>query len=111
MPLPVARAFIGTRGRMLDVADAGMPGAAALSDFVFGLQRTKLAGALVSSGLTDTLGVGKRAPVDLARELRLDPDVTTRIVNAAVASRLMRLDDDGRASLTKMGAPRSTWPA
>jgi len=96
---------------MLDVADAGMPGAAALSDFVFGLQRTKLAGALVSSGLADTLGVGKRAPVDLARELRLDPDVTTRIVNAAVASRLMRLDDDGRASLTKMGAPRSTWPA
>ena len=67
MPLPVARAFIGTRGRMLDVADAGMPGAAALSDFVFGLQRTKLAGALVSSGLADTLGVGKRAPVELSR--------------------------------------------
>jgi len=105
MPLPVARAFINARHRMLNVADAGMPGAAALSDLVFGLQRTKLAGALVSSGLADALGKGTRAPVDLARELELDPDVTTRIVNAAVASRLMRLDEDGRASLTKMGAP------
>ena len=105
MPMPVARAFIGARGRMLDVADAGMPGAAALSDLVLGQQRTKLAGALVSSGLADGLGRGKRAPVDLARELGLDPDVTTRIINAAVASRLMRLDGDGRASLTKMGAP------
>ena len=105
LPLAVARGFTGARRRMFDVADAGVPGGVALSDMVFGLQRTKIAGALVNSGLADAVGKGKRAPDDLARELGLDRDVTTRVVNAAVATRLMRMDDDGRASLTKIGAP------
>jgi hypothetical protein len=35
----------------------------------------------------------------------LDPDVTTRIVDAAIALRLMRLDRKGRARMTKIGAP------
>jgi hypothetical protein len=103
--LSVARGLTNARRRILDFADAGGPGAVALADLVFGLQRTKLAGALVSSGLADAIGGGKRAPDDLARDLGLDPDVTTRVVNAAVASRLLRLDGDGRASLTKIGAP------
>jgi hypothetical protein len=73
MPLAVARGLTNARRRMLDFADGGGPGAAALADLVFGLQRTKLAGALVSSGLADAIGGGKRAPDDLARELGLDP--------------------------------------
>jgi hypothetical protein len=100
----VARAFINARLRMLDVADAGLPPGNALADLMFGVLRTKIAGALVSSGLADALGEDKRTPAELARELGLDPDVTARVVNGAVASRLMRLDAAGRASLTNMGA-------
>lgn len=106
MPLPLARRVIGARRRVLDLADAPMPGEVALFlDVALGLQKTKIAGALVSSGLADALGKDSREPVELARELGLDPDVTTRVVNAAIALRLMRLDRAGRARLTKIGAP------
>jgi O-methyltransferase domain len=101
----VARAATSARSRVFGVADATVPGAAALLDLVFGLQRTKIAGALVSSGLADALGQDSRTPVELARELGLDPDVTARFVDAAVAMRLMQLDRKGRARLTKVGAP------
>ena len=106
LPLSVARAMIGARRRVLDLADAAVPGEIALFfDVMFGLQKTKIAGALVSSGLADALGKDSRNPVELAHELGLDPDVTIRIVNAAIASRLMQLDRKGRARLTKLGAP------
>ena len=106
LPLSLARAVLGARRRVLDLADTGLPGQAALFlDVVFGLQKTKIAGLLVSSGLADALGKDSRDPVELAHELGLDPDVTIRIVNAAAALRLMRLDRHGRARLTKVGAP------
>jgi hypothetical protein len=90
---------------MLDAVDALVPAEVALLDFSWGMQRTKLAGALVNSGLADAIGEHARDPVDLARELELDADVTVRIVEAAVGARLMRLDRRGRVSLTAMGAP------
>ena len=108
MPVPLwaARRMLGMRDRMLNLANAALPGEVSLLvDVVFGMTRTKIAGVLVSSGIADALGEGSRAPVDLARELGLDPDMTVRIVDAAVAFRLMRIDRDGRARLTKMGAP------
>jgi hypothetical protein len=106
LPLPVARAVLAARRRVLDLADALVPGEAALLfDVVFGLQKTKIAGVLVSSGLADALGADRRDPVELAHNLGLDPDVTIRIVNAAIASRLMQLDRQGRVRMTKVGAP------
>lgn len=102
----VARAMIGARRRVSDLADAALPAEIPLLfDVVYGLQKTKIAGVLATSGLADALGTGSRDPVELAHELGLDPDVTTRIVNAAVASRLMRLNRKGRARLTRTGAP------
>ncbi len=93
VPLSVARGVIGARRHVQDLADAAVPGEVALlMDVVFGLQKTKIAGVLVSSGLADALGKDSRAPADLARELGLDPDVTIRVVDAAVAMRLVRLD-------------------
>ncbi len=77
LPMRVACGATNARSRMFDLADATVPGAAALLDLVFGLQRTKIAGALVSSGLADALAKDSRTPVELARELGLDPDVTT----------------------------------
>ena len=86
LPLWVARGMLGARRRVLDLADTAVPGEAALFlDVVFGLQKTKIAGVLVSSGLADALGKDSRDPVELAHELGLDPDVTIRIVNGAIA--------------------------
>ena len=105
LPMSVARGVTNARNRVFDLGDAVIPGGVALFDLVFGLQRTKIAGVLVSSGLADALGRDSRDPVELAQELGLDPDVTTRVIEAAVASRLMRLDRQGRARLRHVGAP------
>jgi hypothetical protein len=108
LPLPrsVARGVFDARRRVLDLADAAVPGEFALfSDITFGFQKLKIAGVLVSSGLADALGEDSQDPVELAHKLGLDPDVTVRIVNAATGSRLMKLDRRGRARMTKLGAP------
>ena len=106
LPLWVARGILGARRRVFDLADALVPGEAALLlDVVFGLQKTKIAGVLVSSGLADALGADSRDPVELAHELGLDPDVAIRIVNVAIALRLMQRDREGHVRMTKVGAP------
>lgn len=106
LPISVARAVLGARRRVLDLADAAVPGEFALFfDVVFGLQKLKIAGVLVSSGIADALGKGSHNPDDLAHQLGLDPDVTVRIVDAAIASRLIQRARGGRVRLTKVGAP------
>jgi O-methyltransferase domain len=112
MPLPpfpippaVLRAGLGFRQRILDLADLIVPAEGALWDFVAGMQRTKLAGVLVTSGLADALGDQWRDPGSLADELGLDRDVTVRVLGAAAASRLVRLDGRGRIRLTRLGGP------
>jgi hypothetical protein len=89
----------------MDLADSVLPAEMALHDLSFGMQRTKLAGVLVSCGLADAIGEASRDPVELARQLDLDPGVTVRVLEAAAVSRLIRLDRAGRASLTRVGAP------
>lgn len=118
MPLPpfpvppaLLRAGLGLRRRIQDLADLPMPPEAALWDFVAGMQRTRLAGALVTSGLADALGEHAHDPADLARQLGLDEDVTARVLGAAIASRLLRSDRDGRVRLSRIGGPlRSDHP-
>ncbi|MFI5506851.1 methyltransferase [Mycobacterium sp. NPDC051804] len=106
VPLWAARRMLSARDRMLNVVEATLPGEVALLvDVVFGMQKTMIAGVLVSSGIADVLGTGARTPGDLARDLGLNPDMTCRFVDAAVASRLLRLDRRGRACLTRTGGP------
>jgi len=106
LPLWVARGVIDLRERLLGLADATVPGEITLFlDVIFGLQKTKIAGVLVTSGIADALGETSRRPVDLADELGLDSDVTTRIVNAAITLRLIKRDRTGRVRLTRIGAP------
>ncbi len=105
IPQPVLRVGFGLRRRVLDLADRMLPAEAALWDAVAGMQRTKLAGVLVTSGLADALDARPRPPGDLARELQLDPDVTLRVLRAAAASRLVDFDGEGRARLTRVGGP------
>jgi O-methyltransferase domain len=105
VPIPRAamRAGLALRSSVLGLADRMLPAEAALWDFTAGMQRTKLAGVLVTSGLADALGTGSRDSRELARELGLSEDVTLRVLGAAAASRLVRLDRSGRASLTRLG--------
>lgn len=115
MPLPriaarpgVVQAVLGVRRRVLDLADLLLPPEVALWDYVAGMQRTKLASALVGSGLADALNGERRDAAELARELDLDAEVTRRVLRAAAAARLVRIDGTGRARLTRTGAPLSS---
>lgn len=82
-----------------------LPAEAALWDFAAGMQRTKLAGALVESGIADALAQRPRDGHELARDLGLSEQVTLRVLGAAAASRLVRLDRAGKASLARIGKP------
>lgn len=118
MPLPtlpvppkILRAGLGLRARILDLIDQGMPAEAALWELAGGMQRTALAGALVDSGIADALGEARRFPQELAAELDLDPEVTARVLGAAVGARLARRDRQGRFRLSRTGGPlRSDHP-
>ena len=99
------RAGLALRNGVLGLADRILPAEAALWDFTAGMQRTKLAGVLVTSGLADALGARTRSSHELARELGLSEEVTLRLLGAAAASRLVRLDRSGRARLTRLGGP------
>jgi hypothetical protein len=107
VPYVLARAGLKLRSSVLGMADRMLPAEAALWDFTAGLQRTKLAGALVNSGLADALADRPRDIREVAKELGLSEDVTLRVLGAAAASRLVRLDRDGRAVLARLGAPLS----
>jgi hypothetical protein len=105
VPYTVTRAGLALRRGVQELADRMLPAEAALWDLVAGMQRTKLAGLLVDSGLADALGGGSRDARELARELGLSEEVTLRVLGAAAASRLVRLDGRGRARLARLGAP------
>lgn len=108
-PLPVPnvalRAVLSARSRVQALADRLVPAEAALWDFAAGMQRTKLAGALVQSGIADALAQRPRDGRELALDLGLSEEVTLRVLGAAAASRLVRLDRGGRARLARIGEP------
>jgi len=111
IPNTAIRAGLALRSGVLGLADRMLPAEAALWDFAAGMQRTKLAGVLVTSGLADALGAGARDAREVARELGLSEEVTLRVLGAAAASRLVHLDREGRARLARLGAPlRSDHP-
>jgi hypothetical protein len=99
------RAGLGLRRAVLDFADRLLPAEGALWDLTTGMQRTKLAGLLVTSGLADAIGERTRQTQELAGELGLNPDVTLRVLRAAAAARLVHFDGDGRVRLARLGKP------
>jgi hypothetical protein len=110
-PLAAMRAGLAVRRGILELADRIVPAEGALWDLVAGMQRTKLAGLLVTSGLADALGDRTRDMGEVARELGFSEEVTLRVLGASAASRLVHLDRKGRARLARLGAPlRSDHP-
>jgi hypothetical protein len=99
------RAGLALRSGMLGLTDRLMPAEAALWDLAAGMQRTKLAGVLVTSGLADALGTRTRDAREVANELGLSEEVTLRVLGAAAASRLVHLDRRGQVRLARLGAP------
>lgn len=111
VPHTVIRIGLSLRRGVQGFADALMPAEAALWDFIAGMQRTRLAGVLVTSGLADAIGSGRRDARELARDLGLSEQVTLRVLGAAAASRLVVLDRRGGVRLARLGAPlRSDHP-
>lgn len=111
VPYAVVRVGLAVRSRVQGLADWLLPAEAALWDFAAGMQRTKLAGALVTSGLADALGTSTRDAREVAAELGFSEEVTLRVLGAAAASRLVHLGSDGRARLARLGTPlRSDHP-
>jgi O-methyltransferase domain len=98
------RGALAARHRLMNIADAVLPGEVALFYLVWGMQATRIAGALTSSGLADAVGEGPGSAAALADKLGLDHEATARIIDAAVALRLIQLDASGQARLTGMGA-------
>jgi hypothetical protein len=110
-PNAAVRAGLALRKGVLGLADRMLPCEAALWDLAAGMQRTQLAGALVTSGIADALGSATRDVRELATELGLSEEVTRRVLGAASASRLVHLDRSGKVRLTRLGAPlRSDHP-
>jgi SAM-dependent methyltransferase len=85
-----------------------MPAEIALWDLTAGMQRAQIATLLVTSGIADALDRDSRHPVDIARELDLNPDVTQRVLEAATASRLLRMNRTGYVKLSRIGLPLRT---
>ena len=108
VPLAAMRAGLAVRRGILELADRIVPAEGALWDLVAGMQRTKLAGLLVTSGLADALGDRTRDIGEVARELGLSEDVTLRVLGAAAACRLVHLDGGRQARLARLGAPLRT---
>jgi len=106
-PVPHAalRAGLAARQGLLELADRLLPAEAALWELAAGMQRTKLAGVLVTSGLADALAEGPRDTGELARDLGLSEEVTVRVLGAAAAVRLIHMDRSGRARLRWLGTP------
>src|ERR1700685_3501056 len=105
------RAGIALRSGVLGLADRMLPAEAALWDFAAGMQRTKLAGVLVTSGLADALGGDSRDVRELAAALGFSGGGALGGVRAAAASRLVRMGRSGRVRLSRLGAPlRSGHP-
>lgn len=105
VPPAVLRAALKSRARLQNVVDRGVRAEVALLDLTWGVQRTAVAGALVTSGLADALGEDSRHPAELAGELGLDRDVTLRVLRTALIARLVAWDREGRVSLSRLGGP------
>jgi len=89
VPPAVLRAALKSRARLQNLVDRGVPAEIALLDLTWGVQRTAVAGALVTPGLADALGEDSRHPAELADELDLDSEVTVRISRTALIARLV----------------------
>jgi hypothetical protein len=99
------------RRLLLRAADALLPPAAAVWNLTMGIGRTQVVGAIAELGVADALGDGRMTAAELAPRVGADADVLHRVLRAAAADGVVKLDRHGRFRLTRVGqALRSDEP-
>ncbi len=119
VPPPAAvEAVLALRGLLLRAADALLPANAVVWDRTMGIGRTQVIATLAELGVADALDGRALTAAELAERLPgdVDADALHRVLRAAAADRLVRLDRRGRFRLTRLGrtlrtdAPASLRP-
>jgi hypothetical protein len=102
-PLAAIRAIMRVRDALHRTGDALMPAEWVVLEQTFGIARTHIIGAIAELGVADQLSGGPRTANELATALSVDADALHRVLRAAAAFGLLRLDDRGRFRLTRLG--------
>jgi len=113
-PVPPPRAVdvgLALRRALLWAADAFVPATAVVWHRTMGVGRAEVIGAMAELGVADELAGGPRTAVDLAPRVGADADALHRLLRAAAADGLLRLDRSGRFRLTRLGRTLRSDPA
>ena len=105
-PVPPPRAVdagLALRRALLWAADALVPPTGLVWLKTMGIARAQVIGAMAELGVADALAGGPRTASDLAPELEVDADALHRLLRAAAADGMLRLDGRGRFRLTRAG--------
>src|SRR5918911_2709416 len=110
-PLAAVRAALRVRDVLQRVGDALMPSEWVVLEQTFGIARTQIIGAVAELGVADQLAGGPRTAEQLASALEVDADALHRVLRAAAAFGVVRLDGRGRFRLTRLGRRLRTHDA
>ena len=102
-PRAAARAVLALRNIFLRAADRLVPPEAAVYFQATGFGRTRVLGVVVDLGIADELGDRPLTAEELATRLGLEADPLHRVLRAAATGGIVRLDGEGRFSLTRLG--------
>jgi hypothetical protein len=104
LPPPlVVDAGLALRRVLLRAADALLPAGAVAWERSMGLARTHVIATLAELGIADALSSGPLTAVELAPQVGADADTLHRLLRAAAADGLLKLDRRGRFKLTRVG--------
>lgn len=106
-PLPLPPRFavslvLWLRRALRQLSDAIVPAQLAVYDRVVGFPLLQLVRALGQLGVLQALSDGAKTAEELARPRGLDSDATHRALRALATDGLVRMDADGRFSLTRL---------
>jgi hypothetical protein len=91
------------RAVLLAAADRVVPAELAVLHHSAGFGTTRLLGAMVELGVIDALAAGPARASELASRLDLHSDSLHRALRAVSVARIVRLDSEGRFTLTRLG--------
>lgn len=105
-PVPPPRAVdaaLALRRALLWAADALVPATGAMWLRTMGLARAQVIATLAELGVADELAGGRLTAAELAPRIDADADALHRVLRAAAADGVLRLDRRGRFRLTRIG--------
>jgi O-methyltransferase domain len=102
-PRLVAAAVLAARRGLRRLSDRIVPAHLAVFDASIGTGRTQVLGTIAELGVADALAGGPQTAEELASRLEVDADMLHRILRAAATEDVVRLDRDGRFSLSRLG--------